>query len=140
MKNYDGVPDPREENEDQHIVPEVELPVFARETPPLALPEGFLTEGEAALIGFLRTNGLENNPDFLEYVTEKEKEIDEILNPYESQRARELFDIRKALIVGTAGNLDYAKETLYRLGQMAQESGDTELEDAINNALDLLDL
>jgi hypothetical protein len=97
--------------------------------------ESTLSPEEQVLILVLKEAGLENNQAFLEFVTTKETELDLINEPHKSARARERFDIRKAVIIGLAGDLNYAYELLAFVGQMAQQTGNDALEDEVDAAL-----
>lgn len=110
-----------------------------REESGLPIPAGF-TEQEEVLIRFLRLNGFKDNPDYLEYVKAKEAELDLIENPHEGKRARILFDIKKALIIGMAGDRETSYELLRDVGIMAQDTNDREIEDMVDDALTLLGL
>lgn len=105
----------------------------------LPIPEGLTTQ-EEVLIRFLRENGFKENPDYLEWVKQQESELDAIKNAREGQRARIFFDIKKALIIGMAGDTETAYEMLRDVGIMAQQTNDREVEDAVDATLTLLGL
>lgn len=99
-----------------------------------------LTYDEQNILKFLKENGIPNNPDYAEYVKNREKEIDDIENPILRKSEIEQFDIRKAYLIGLAGDLDYAEELLSGIGRMAQETNNLDLEDAADRALSSLGL
>lgn len=70
----------------------------------------------------------------------EEVKLDRETNLREGKLTRERFDIRKAIIIGIAGDLDYAQELLSDLGRIAQDTGNIPLEDEVDDALTSLGL
>ncbi|MDQ5912342.1 MAG: hypothetical protein QG568_557 [Patescibacteria group bacterium] len=105
----------------------------------LELQQFLGSETALKVIASLAINGALNNQDLINFEIAEEASINTIEDPKKSNQQKILLDIKKALLIGIAGDVEYAYGIISEIGQTTQLYNlDPDIEDYASAALEIL--
>ncbi len=91
------------------------------------------------ILASLAINGIEGNPELTHFAEAQETLIDAIGDPIKSNQQKILLELKKALLIGIAGDIEYAHAVISAIGKVAQSHiSDSDIEDYASAALEIL--